>query len=404
MKKKCLLMLSIALIFSILVSACGSSYSASKENRSDQKAAEYAEEEYEGAAYPESYEEPAEAPEAEPVGGDGNSAYTAEQDSGAAEISSDKLVYTCNLEIETTEYEETLKAIRNKIREYGAIIEYESESDSDRQWYYSGHTKSSGTMRLSMTVRVPTAKYDAFVTDAGTFGKLTSKSQNVENISRQYRSTEARIEALTKEEERLKEMLDKAETIEEMIMVEDRLTDVEAELNSYRTQLASMDIDVAYSTVNINVREVLVYTPEEVPTITFGQRIARAVKESWSGFRDFLEGLLIVIIHLFPFLLLGLVIALLVIFLNKAADKRNPERKQRREQAKQAKKEEKERKRNLKRGYYTMNPPVGPRPGKEPGAPAGAVKAAPAAEVENEAAAVPEAESRGPAAADEIKK
>ncbi|MBE5997598.1 MAG: DUF4349 domain-containing protein [Lachnospiraceae bacterium] len=384
MKKKFAIAVSIMLLFAMIGTACGSSgYSAGKSSSSEAAYAPAAQEE----AYWDEDMEMAEEAEAEgDYGAASGSAYTTEQgSSGSGEegsgttLSSDKLVYTCYLEIETTEYQKTVQAIREKIRQYNAIIESETENDNDYNWYYSGHRKTSGTMYMSIRIRVPVKDYDAFVTDAGNFGKVTSRSQNVENISRQYHSTEARIEALEKEEKRLNEMMDKADTIEEMIYIEERLTDVESELNANRTNLASMDVDVAYSTVNINVREVLVYTEEEQPTITFGQRVTRAFKESWEGFTGFMEGLLIAVIHLLPFIICGLIIVLIVVLLNKAADKRDPDRKKRRLQKKEDKKAAKERAKAMKmnRGYpqrpmpAPVNPPmpkdtVNPPMAKEP--------------------------------------
>ena len=344
MKKRKVIAIALAALMACASAACGSSYNSASSSAAKSEAV-YETEEYEVAdndapmaAYSEDEWEVTEeaAYDSSAESGDG-SVYTAEQDSGEITLSNDKLVYTCNMEIETTEYAETVAAIREKIREYGAIIEYESESDSNRYWYYEDNRKTSGTMYLSWTIRVPVAKYDAFVSDAGTMGKLISKSQNVDNISRQYHSTEARIEALEKEEKRLNEMMDAAETIEEMIYIEERLTDVEYELNTNRTSLASMDVDVAYSTVNMNVREVLVYTSTPAPTVTFGQRVKEAFRDSWKGFTSFCEGLLIVIIHLLPFLFAALVIVLLILGINRIADKKHPERVTRRRAAKEAK-------------------------------------------------------------------
>ena len=376
MKKRVFAAAAIVLTLALITGACGSShYSSANSSSASYSSAEY------GGDYDEDYAEdyaaPMEAMAEEEVweeeeakeasyetadAGNG-SAYTAEQDTGEITLSNDKLVYTCNMEIETTEYAETVAAIREKIRQYGAIIEYESESDSNRYWYYEDNRKTSGTMRLSLTIRVPVAKYDAFVSDAGTLGKLISKSQNVDNISRQYHSTAARIEALTKEEKRLNEMMDAAETIEEMIYIEQRLTDVEYELNQNKTSLAAMDVDVAYSTINMNVKEVYVYTSEPAPTVTFGQRVKEAFRDSWKGFTGFCEGLLILVIHLLPFLIAALVIAGIVILVNRAADKKDPGRVERRKAAKAAKEAAKWEKRERKAAVKAMKRYGRPGPG-----------------------------------------
>ena len=93
-------------------------------------------------------------------------------------------------------------------------------------------------------------------------GKVTNRSTNVENISRQYADNEAVITALRKQEERLLEMMDKAETIEDMIAIEARLTDVQTELNRKLSYKSSMDTDVEYSTVHLYINEVAEYPPD----------------------------------------------------------------------------------------------------------------------------------------------
>lgn len=281
-------------------------------------------------------------------------------------LTEDKLVYTCNLSMETTEYADTVAKIREKIKAYGGIIESEQENDSDYDWYYEDHLKTHGTMSLYLTIRVPSEKYEAFVGEISEFGKVKSKSQNVENISRQYHDTEARIEALTKEEGRLTDMLDQADTIEDMIYIEERLTEVEAQLNSYKTNLAQMDVDVRYSTINLNLSEVLVYTKESPSPITFGQRIAATFKRSIRAFGTFWEDILHALIYLLPFLVCALIIFLIVLAIRRKMDPRTPEeRKRDRKLAKEAKEAQKKAKREAKRNakYAGMRPmPQGQQP------------------------------------------
>ena len=63
-------------------------------------------------------------------------------------LSEEKLVYTCDMSIETTEYKETAAAIKAKVKEFGGIIESESETDNDNGWYYKNHTRYGATMSL----------------------------------------------------------------------------------------------------------------------------------------------------------------------------------------------------------------------------------------------------------------
>ena len=221
-----------------------------------------------------------------------------------------KLVYTCNLTIETLEFQETSDAVRKSIAKYDGIIENENTSDSDRYWYRDGN-RQQATKETYMTIRIPSEHYEEFLTDLeGTGGKITQISKSVENITKSYNDQSVLIESLEKQEKRLLAMMDKAETIEDMIAVEARLTEVQTQLNQARTQLSYMDSQVSYSTVYLNIDEVADYSRHEEQS--FGEELLEAIGDSWKSFCSALKDLLILFIYMLPFLLL---LALLIYIL-----------------------------------------------------------------------------------------
>ena len=222
-----------------------------------------------------------------------------------------KIVYTGNLSIQTLEYDKSAASIRKKIRDAGGFSESESESDRDYNWYrYSAG--SSSTRSLSITARIPSEKFESFMDSLSGDGKVMNRSMNAENISQVYANKETYKKALEKEQERLLAMMDKAETIEDMIAVESRLSDVERQLNAYKTDLSAMDKDVQYSTIYIDLQEVKRYS-DETPTTTFPEKVKYAFEDAISTFRDFCEGIILFVVRSFPFLiLLGIVIALMI--------------------------------------------------------------------------------------------
>ncbi len=220
----------------------------------------------------------------------------------------EKLVYTCDISIETLEFDRSRQALRDSIGKFGGIISSESTWDNDYRWYYDDNRKTSGTLTLTMTVRIPSGKYQDFLTSLeGIGGKIKNRSMNVRNITKTYNDQTVLIQSLETQERRLNEMMEKAETIEDMIAVEDRLTDVQTELNQARTRLSTMDTDVAYSTINITLTEVVKYTNVTV-TRTFSERLAATFGDSWESFLDFLEGLLFFLIYILPYAVVAAVI------------------------------------------------------------------------------------------------
>ncbi len=218
----------------------------------------------------------------------------------------EKLVYHCDMEIETLEYAETLRAVKDTIEKYDGIIQSENETDSSYGWYYEDYRKTNGTLNNELQVRVPSRNYQSFLEELDGVGKIISKSTRIENISQAYYDTAVEIEALELQEKNLLAMMESCETIEDMIAVQDRLTEVQYQLNRLKTDLRYMDVDVAYSYVNIRIEEVMEYRDDTpVKTSTFFDRLGNTLVDTWEGFVHFLEGALFFVIRLIPYFLFG---------------------------------------------------------------------------------------------------
>lgn len=249
----------------------------------------------------------------------GNASYgtntgTGASGSGEEVLTGDKLVYTCDLTIQTLDYEECVDTIKKNISTYNGIIERETESDNAYKWYYEDYVKKSGTRYLNLTIRIPSGKYYEFLDTLEGTGKIISKSSYVENISKQYYETSAMIESLEIQQDRLLDMMEQTTSIEDMITIEARLSEVQYQLSLYKNKLASMDADVEYSTITIRVEEVMEYIQEQpvVKTNTFLDRLWNTLVETWEFFLDMLEGLLFFVIRIIPVALVVGVIVLIV--------------------------------------------------------------------------------------------
>jgi Na+-transporting methylmalonyl-CoA/oxaloacetate decarboxylase gamma subunit/phosphopantetheinyl transferase (holo-ACP synthase) len=306
---------SIALCLSGCGNSAGSSVSYSEETY-DQVGNSYAAKE---AAY-DSYAEEA----AEDAGGymmEGDAADTDNEESALRAQDGQKIVYTGSLSIQTLEYDKSAASIRRKIREAGGFSEAESENDNDYNWYRRS-TGPSSTRNLNITARIPSEKFESFMDSLQGDGKVMNRSMNAENISQVYANKETYKKALEKEQERLLAMMDKAVTIEDMIAVESRLSEVERQLNTYKTDLSAMDKDVQYSTIYISLEEVKRYS-DETPTVTFPEKVKYAFEDAINSFTEFCEGIVLFIIRSFPFLiLLAIVIALVIRLIRKRQEKR----------------------------------------------------------------------------------
>lgn len=231
-----------------------------------------------------------------------------------------KMVYTANVYLESKIFDEARAALGDAVTQYGGYIEYTS-LDGDAE---------NGNRYLNYTARIPVDNYTAFIAAVGEVGNVTSFSENAEDITSSYIDVEARLAALEAQRDRLNELAERAETTADLIEIESRLSDVQYELENYTRQMKSMDERVAYSTVDLTLCEVHVYTPV---THTFADRIIDAFFSGWRGFRDFFEGLAVFLVEMLPFILLAGVIFVIV---RAATAKGRAERKAARAAAKAA--------------------------------------------------------------------
>ena len=164
---------------------------------------------------------------------------------------------------------------------------------------------------------------------------------------------------LIAERDRLMEYLNSADTIEDMMAIEDHLTEVRYQIDSMESQLRTYDNMVDYSTVNINVVEVIEYTPVVEPTEekSTWERISEgfihSVKDVAYDTKEFFIDLIINLPYILLFLVkvaIILIILRIVIFSNKRLRNWYNEKKADRKAYRTQKKAEKAAKKAAKKG------------------------------------------------------
>ena len=196
-------------------------------------------------------------------------------------------------------------------------------------------------------IRIPVGNLDGFVDDIDNSANITSQNSNVNDVTLNYVDMQSRKEAIKTEQTRLLELMENAESIEDIITIEGRLTEVRYELESTESKLRVLDNQIDYSTIHLSVRQVNRYTRVETPK-SVGERIAEGFMDSLEdvihGIREFGIWLVIHLPYLFVFfIVLFLAIRFLVFLIRRSKD--TPEKMEKRRR----KREEKERKREERR-------------------------------------------------------
>lgn len=190
-----------------------------------------------------------------------------------------KIVYTAHLTLETTDYDATLAALHETLNALGGYVEHSENRNygTDRRW-------------VQYVLRVPAAAYGEFMTAAEDSGSLINKTEDSEDITAQYVDVTARIDTLLQQRARLQQLSAQAESLYDLLEIEEKLANVQYQLESWQRQLAAFDDRVDYCTVTVEVQEVTVYTPVQP---TAGERMSRALSRGFEDFADTLFDLVL---------------------------------------------------------------------------------------------------------------
>ena len=293
MKKALSLLLAVLLVFALC--ACGSADTASSAP---------------AASYDMAFTEAAFPAEAEEYGGFAVTGGTQlESGSGAApEGSPEKLIYSASATVETTEFDGTIEKLSALVEQYGGFVESSSVNGSN---YYTQSRGYSSTRYASYVIRVPSDKFSALMGSLSTLGNVPYSHTYTENITAQYYDTDARLTAYQTQEARLLEMMEAAKTVEDLIAIEEKLTELRYQIESLQSTLKNWDRQVAYSTLDLEVQEVIEYTPES--RMSYGQELALALTNGLKRTGEFFKDLLLAIVGALPALvILAVVLAILI--------------------------------------------------------------------------------------------
>lgn len=280
-----------------------------------------------------------------------DSAVDSDKEIEAEQENGQKLVITMNYSLETKDLDALDAKIQEGVKKAGGYIETSSKDNPSSASY----SDDSWNVRYaSYLIRIPSDNLYNFTSDLEDDTNVINQSTTVDDITLQYIDTDSKRKALRLEQTKLEEMLEKAETVDEMLQVENALTDVRSELESIETQIRHYDNQVDYSTVNIDVTETKEYTSEQ-KTKTVAQRIQEGFTKSVGSLRTHMEDLVVSIVSNLPMILYYIAIFLIAILIIRFVVAiiitffASKEWKAKRKVAKQARKDRKQQEKEEKR-------------------------------------------------------
>jgi hypothetical protein len=158
--------------------------------------------------------------------------------SAGSEVRADRmLVWKAWLEMEVWNVSNAVAQATAVAQQQGGFVEQKS-----------GGEEASATLRL----RVPAAKLKAAVGALEELGTVTHRNLSSEDVTEQYVDVEARLKNKIVLRDRLKQLLDKAVSVKDVLAIETELNRVQADLDSMAARLKVLKGQADLATIEVS--------------------------------------------------------------------------------------------------------------------------------------------------------
>ena len=230
------------------------------------------------------------------------------------EVAVRQVIRTGSIELAVRDTRETIQEIRDIVAQAEGLISY--------SYVYEMRENQYGAY---LTLRIPSPRFDSIMSRLEELGKSTNVQTGLDDVTMQYVDLESRLNNQKAQEARLIEILEMAETVEEVLEVEKELFRVRGEIESMTAQFNQLSDQISCSTIDVSLREETI--PTEIISPGAFDNFGEKIKQAFIGSINFILGaisfIVITLIALIPVLVLVGLFVLFMIWLVKKISKRN---------------------------------------------------------------------------------
>ena len=280
----------ITVLISILFYSCAGQESYSLDDLDSNFAGNFKEESYEEATESEVTEEPKK-----------NNDIPAR----AIKIMDRKLIKEGTITFETDDSKETKKIILQATNSFNGYLSTDNEYSNDYQIHHT------------ISIRVPSENFDKLLANISeSINEIDDQNISVKDITEEYVDVEARLKAKKVVEKRYLELLSKAYSVGDVLLVENELARLREQIESTEGRLTYLKDQVGLSTLNITFYQ----TQDHEPNFEFFKKLANGFGNGFKGLLWFFIGL----INIWPILLFfGLLVWFFIRLIKKSSKKKS---------------------------------------------------------------------------------
>lgn len=234
----------------------------------------------------------------------------------SAGIHGEKLIKNGYVSVSVDNYDKAEKNIKDYILQNNGYIQ-NSSSYSDYDHEFNLYRGKSG----SMTVCIESDKFGLAMEYFKTIGDVTDENEYTDDITSEYIDTESRLKVKEQEKERLTELMNSADNIEDIINIESRLSTVIEDIEASKAQINNYNSLTSFSRININITEKKLSDGTAVST-NFSEKAKYNFENSIKKFGFFIQSAVLLLIGIWVPLVVVAVIIIAVILIKKKNIKR----------------------------------------------------------------------------------
>ncbi len=178
----------------------------------------------------------------------------------------------------TKNFDDDENKIRDTIKKYNALIQYEQNSGL------------TGNRLLNLSIGVNPDNFDNMKDEIITIGTITAIQVNNTDKTNEYKSLNAKKVSLINIKTSLIELKQRSGSIEELIQLENRILEIESEIQTLGVNLGEYDEENEFCTIKFSLIEAT-FKPASIPFI---QRVRVALKWSVIYYSLFVGALFVV--------------------------------------------------------------------------------------------------------------
>ena len=148
---------------------------------------------------------------------------------------------TASIEMESDDPADAANKIAYLAESYGGYVAWMSVRSDER-------------LSASITVKVPENSFFQVLSEIRKVGKVLREDVNARDVTEQYIDLDARLRNLRAEEAWLLEAMNKAENVQDLLMIEKELWRVRGEIERLEAQLKNLKRIVEYSSITVSIK------------------------------------------------------------------------------------------------------------------------------------------------------